>query len=116
MDAVHAALDRLVTAGCNSLPIVDERGTIVDAFSRSDVIGLENFGVYDLTQTLQDALGSNRTPVPICQMTDTVGDIVAHFVATGAKDMFVVDAEHVFQGQISAEELLHFLYRSTLSR
>lgn len=112
-ETVHQALKRLVDYSVQALPIIDERGRIVDTFSRSDVIGLEDLGVYNLNESVQHALyRAKHRSIVVCQMDDTVGDVVAHFVATGVRTIFVVQNEE-FVGQLQVVDLLRFLFSTT---
>ncbi len=114
---VYEGLKRLVDAGVQALPIVDDMGRIVDTFARSDVIGLEDLGVYNLNLPIAAAVARvGHRSIPVCHADDTVGDVVAHFVATGVRTIFVVDKEEVggsFVGQLQVADLLRFLFTAT---
>lgn len=115
-DTVHGALHRLIERGVQSLPIIDDsQGIIIDTFSRSDVIGLESLGVYNLNQPVKQALDyrSRHRNIVVCQLNDKIGDVVAHFVATGVRTIFVVGDNEEFVGQIQVSDLLKFLYNAS---
>merc|ERR1712146_663259 len=102
-DTVHIALHRLIEKGVQSLPVIDEMNqSIIDTFSRSDVIGFEDLGVYNLNQPVKQALDikSRHRNIVVCQLNDKIGDVVAHFVATGVRTIFVVGENEEFVGQI----------------
>jgi CBS domain-containing protein/predicted transcriptional regulator len=117
-ETVYVALQRLVDTEVQALPIINEHGVIIDTFARSDVVGLEDLGVYNLNQSVAQALSRKRgqRAIPVCQVTDTVGDVVAHFVETGVRTIFVVSVENneEFVGQIQVVDLLTFLYQHSL--
>lgn len=117
-ETVHTALQRLIQTEVQALPIVNEHGVIIDTFARSDVVGLEDLGVYNLNQSVAQALSRKRgqRSIAVCQVTDTVGDVVAHFVETGVRTVFVVSNENneEFVGQIQVVDLMTFLYQHSL--
>lgn len=115
-ETVYVALQRLIEQGVQALPVINEHGAIIDTFSRADVIGLEDLGVYNLNQPCKLALDTRRKhrSIAVCHLSDTIGDVVAHFVATAARTIFVVSgSSDEFVGQIQVSDLLKFLYHAS---
>jgi CBS domain-containing protein len=113
-DTLHTALKLLIDYRVQALPVIDASDGICDSFSRADVIGLEEFGIYNLTQTVQHALARlKHRSVAVCQLSDTVGDVVAHFVGNGVRTVFVVEGERSFVGQLQVVDLLKFLFSAS---
>lgn len=101
----------------NAVAILDENTmAVADVLTRSDVLRMESGGSYDVTLPLLQVLGwrpAQRAPV-VCTPHDTFGDVLAHFVRTWVKEMFVVDptTDEVI-GQLSMKELMYFIIEYT---
>jgi CBS domain-containing protein len=108
-DALGVMIDHNVHAVCIRGP----NGEIADVVTRSDVLRMESGGAYDVTLPLSEALSWRpaQASAVVCSLNDSFGDVLAHFVNTWVKEMFVVDPEtDEVLGQLSMKELLQFLF------
>uniref|UniRef100_A0A7S1M2A1 CBS domain-containing protein n=1 Tax=Neobodo designis TaxID=312471 RepID=A0A7S1M2A1_NEODS len=108
-DALGVMIDHNVHAVC----IRGANSEIADVVTRSDVLRMETGGAYDVTQPLSEALSWRpaHASAVVCSLNDSFGDVLAHFVNTWVKEMFIVDPESdEVLGQLSMKELLQFLF------
>lgn len=89
----------------------EERGIIVDVISRSDLLRMENQGVYDTSCTVREALATKaREHIFVIYEKDTLRDIFAHFVRRRVKELFFVDPDTgKLRGQLNVTEFVFFL-------
>jgi CBS domain-containing protein len=117
-DTVADALRVMIDHAVHAVGILDINGHIVDVVTRSDVLRMESGGAYDVTLTLAEALAWRpaQSHAVVCSLNDSFGDVLAHFVNTWVKEVFVVDPEtDAVTGQLSMKELLEFLFDAATS-
>lgn len=112
-NTVSDALGVMIEQNVHAVCIRGPNGGIADVVTRSDVLRMESGGAYDVTLPLSEALSWRpaQASAVVCSVNDSFGDVLAHFVNTWVKEMFVVDPEtDEVLGQLSMKELLQFLF------
>ncbi|KAG5466660.1 hypothetical protein LSCM1_00829 [Leishmania martiniquensis] len=86
-------------------------GVIVDVVSRSDLLRMENQGVYDTQLTVREALASKISEhIFVFYEKDTLREIFSHFVRRRVKELFMVDPDTGrLLGQLNVAEFVYFL-------
>jgi CBS domain-containing protein len=107
-DALTMMLDSNIESIAVCLP---KEGTIVDVISRSDLLRMENQGVYDTQLTVREALASKISDhVFVFYEKDTLREIFSHFVRRRVKELFMVDPDTGrLLGQLNVAEFVYFL-------
>ncbi|GET92584.1 cbs domain protein, conserved [Leishmania tarentolae] len=88
-----------------------KEGIIIDVFSRSDLLRMENQGVYDTQLTVREALASKISDhIFVFYEKDTLREIFSHFVRRRVKELFMVDPDTGrLLGQLNVAEFVCFL-------
>ncbi|XP_065218472.1 5'-AMP-activated protein kinase subunit gamma-2 isoform X2 [Planococcus citri] len=107
------ALKKFVERRVSALPVVDEKGRLVDIFAKFDVINLAAERTYNnLDITLKKA-NEHRNEwfegVHRCHITDTLYTVLEKIVRAEVHRLVVVDKEEKVIGIISLSDLLVFL-------
>ncbi|KAK7194678.1 AMP-activated protein kinase, gamma regulatory subunit [Novymonas esmeraldas] len=86
-------------------------GVIVAVVSRSDLLRMENQGVYDTQLTVREALASKTSDrIFVCYEKDTLREIFLQFVRRRVKELFLVDPDTGrLLGQLNVAEFVYFL-------
>ncbi|KAG5466108.1 hypothetical protein LSCM4_01250 [Leishmania orientalis] len=86
-------------------------GIILDVVSRSDLLRMENQGVYDTQLTVREALASKISDqIFVFYEKDTLREIFSHFVRRRVKELFMVDPDTGrLLGQLNVAEFVYFL-------
>lgn len=107
-DALTMMLDNNIESIAVCAP---KEGTIVDVISRSDLLRMENQGVYDTQLTVREALASKISDhVFVFYEKDTLREIFSHFVRRRVKELFMVDPDTGrLLGQLNVAEFVYFL-------
>lgn len=106
------ALQRMLDEGIESIAVCSPADqVIVDVISRSDLLRMENQGVYDTRLTVREALASKISDrVFVFYEKDTIRDIFSHFVRRRVKELFIVDPDTGrLLGQLNVAEFVFFL-------
>ncbi|ESL09285.1 hypothetical protein TRSC58_02997 [Trypanosoma rangeli SC58] len=105
------ALQLMLQHNIDSIAVVSEEGIIVDVIDRSDVVRIEDQGVYDMKLTVREALGSMVTEkICVFHAKDALRDIFVHFVRQRVKELFLVDPDtDKLMGQLNIAEVVFFL-------
>ncbi|CAG9582427.1 conserved CBS domain protein [Leishmania major strain Friedlin] len=88
-----------------------KEGVIIDVVSRSDLLRMENQGVYDTQLTVREALASKISDhIFVFYEKDTLREIFSHFVRRRVKELFMVDPDTGrLLGQLNVAEFVYFL-------
>lgn len=107
-DALTMMLDNFIESIAVCAP---KEGTILDVISRSDLLRMENQGVYDTQLTVREALASKISDhVFVFYEKDTLREIFSHFVRRRVKELFMVDPDTGrLLGQLNVAEFVYFL-------
>ncbi|KPI86333.1 CBS domain protein conserved [Leptomonas seymouri] len=107
-DALTMMLDNNIESIAVCAP---KEGTIVDVISRSDLLRMENQGVYDTQLTVREALASKISDnIFVFYEKDPLRDIFSHFVRRRVKELFMVDPDTGrLLGQLNVAEFVYFL-------
>jgi len=109
IEALHAFNERRVSA----LPVVDEKGKVIDIYAKFDVINLAAEKTYNnLDMTIKKALEYRDSwfeGVVKCSTTDTLSQVVEKIVKAGVHRIVVVDDQDHVAGMISLSDILNFL-------
>ncbi|EPY42391.1 conserved CBS domain protein [Angomonas deanei] len=110
---LHEALSLLLYYNVESVAVVDsaEGLHIIDVISRSDLLRMEDQGVYNTLLTVREALASKlKDKIFVFYEQDSLRSIFAHFVHQRVKELFMVDpATGKLQGQINISEFVFLL-------
>lgn len=107
------ALQQFIERRVSALPVVDERGKVVDIYAKFDVINLAAEKTYNnLDITIKKAL-EHRVQwfegVVKCTMNDTLQQILKKIVRAEVHRIVVVDGDDHVIGIISLSDILSFL-------
>ncbi|RNF14894.1 conserved CBS domain protein [Trypanosoma conorhini] len=105
------ALRLMLQHNIESIAVVSEECIIVDVIDRSDVVRIEDQGVYDMKLTVREALGAMVTEkICVFHAKDALRDIFVHFVRQRVKELFLVDPDtDKLLGQLNIAEVVFFL-------
>ncbi|XP_072950734.1 sucrose nonfermenting 4-like protein [Typha angustifolia] len=113
-----SALNLLIEARVSSIPIVDDNGSLLDVYSRSDIIALAEdiYAHIQLEQmTVEHALEqvyrvNGRRRCPTCFRLTPFHEILEQLTHPGVRQLVVVDARTRFvEGIISLRDVFTFL-------
>lgn len=119
----HAALDLLLEAKVSSIPIVDDNGTLIDLYSRSDIMALAKDDTYShirldqitVEQALEQVNRANvqdngRRQCHTCVRSASLHEIMERLSDPGVRRLVVVDARsRRVEGIISLRDVFKFL-------
>jgi len=107
-------LTYLAERNISAVPIVDENGSVIDVYAKSDVVALVkkpsvkfNFLDKAIGETLQER-GTRR--IHCCYKTETLELIVERLIATGVYRLICVDSTNRVEGIISISDILKFFF------
>jgi len=102
-------LDTCVKKGVSSVPIVDEKGTLLDVFSRQDVMNVATEAEHSLESAIADinAAYPNRE-LPTCQKQDSLRAVLRQFMRTGASRLICVGEQRAVDGIVSVVDVFRF--------
>ncbi|RWS25102.1 5'-AMP-activated protein kinase subunit gamma-2-like protein [Leptotrombidium deliense] len=109
IEALHQFIDRRVSA----LPVVDEKGRVIDIYAKFDVINLAAEKTYNnLDMPIKKALEHRDQyfeGVVKCTVNDTLHNVLEKIVRAEVHRIVVVDDKDYVVGMISLSDLLSFL-------
>ncbi|KEG09938.1 conserved CBS domain protein, partial [Trypanosoma grayi] len=105
------ALRLILLHDIECIAVVSEEQIIVDVIDRSDVVRIEDQGVYDTNLTVRAALGGKvSSKICVFHAKDALRDIFIHFVRQRVKELFLVDPDtDKLLGQLNVGEVVFFL-------
>mmetsp|Transcript_10910 Transcript_10910/g.30679 ORF Transcript_10910/g.30679 Transcript_10910/m.30679 type:complete len:452 (+) Transcript_10910:513-1868(+) len=116
------ALNLLLEANVSALPIVNDRGALVDIYARSDIIQLASTDYSAISfedATVSDALGpgyrvKQTTPrVFVCTRQDSLRTVLETLALPGVRRIVVIEPESkCVEGIVSLMDVLSFLMSS----
>eukprot|EP00796_Vickermania_ingenoplastis_P005561 gene5561-4014_t len=110
-NTIAEALRLMLDQNIESVAVCTEDRVVTDVISRSDMLRMEQQGVYDTNRTLREAIGGKALRmVYVFDEGDVLWDIFTHFVQKGVRELFLVDPEtSQLQGQLNIVEFVYFL-------
>lgn len=110
-NSIAEALKLMLDEKIESIAVCTEDRIITDVISRSDMLRMENQGVYDTNMRLRDALGAKTLRmVYVFSEQDILWDIFSHFVQKRVRELFLVDpSSNELVGQLNIVEFVYFL-------
>ncbi|EAN77791.1 hypothetical protein, conserved [Trypanosoma brucei brucei TREU927] len=109
------ALRLLLLHNIDCIAVVSENDVVVDAIGRSDIVRIEDNGVYNTQLTVRGALG-DRPPkkIRVFYENDTLREIFIFFVRQRVRELFLVDPNtKKLRGQLNISEVVFFLVFGT---
>nr|CAD1836687.1 unnamed protein product [Ananas comosus var. bracteatus] len=116
---LSSALNLLLEARVSSIPIVDENGSLLDVYARSDIMALAKDNIYARIQleqmTVEHALEqvyqvNGRRRCYTCFRSTTFHEILQQLSNPGVRRLVVVDARtRIVEGIISLRDIFTFL-------
>ncbi|KAI3737474.1 hypothetical protein L2E82_27478 [Cichorium intybus] len=110
----------LIDEHISSVPIVDDKGTLVDVFSRSDVISLAKGNAYvrvqldqtTISQALQLVDKNTRARYGICTRSDSLFKVINLLSDPGMRRVVVVEASTRYVlGLITLRDVFNLIFR-----
>ncbi|KAJ0988719.1 hypothetical protein J5N97_007075 [Dioscorea zingiberensis] len=120
---LSSALQLLLEGRVSSIPIVDDSGSLIDTYSRSDILALANGDMYahiqphqmTMHQALQQVYQANsyingRSRCHTCFRSTTLREVMEQLSDPAVRRLVIIDAisKHV-EGIISLRDVLEFL-------
>ena len=116
------ALNLLLEANVSALPIVNDRGALIDIYARSDIIQLASTDYRAISfeeATVSDALGpgyrvKQTTPrVFVCTRQDSLRTVLETLALPGVRRIIVIEPESkCVEGIVSLVDVVSFLITS----
>nr|CCC93543.1 conserved hypothetical protein [Trypanosoma congolense IL3000] len=105
------ALELLLMHNIDCIAVVSDEQIVIDAIGRSDIVRIEDQGVYDTKLTVREALsGRSAMKIRVFHEKDTLRDIFIHFVRQRVRELFLVDPDtDRLLGQLNISEIVFFL-------
>jgi len=108
-DTVYHVIELFSQHGVSAVPIVDEDGSVVDVYSRYDVVYLVREGDYALNCTIEDALKTRpKSTVFTCTRYETLGRVVRHLSKSRIHRLVIVDEQNHVEGVVSISDIFSF--------
>eukprot|EP00668_Euglena_longa_P011842 GGOE01014262.1.p1 GENE.GGOE01014262.1~~GGOE01014262.1.p1 ORF type:complete len:332 (-),score=81.94 GGOE01014262.1:119-1114(-) len=102
-------LDTCVKKAVSSIPIVNEKGVLLDVFSRQDVMNIAVEGDHSMDSTIAEINSAYYThEVLVCKIEDSLRAVLQHLMRSGAQRLICVDDNKVVQGIVSVEDIFKF--------
>lgn len=117
-DLLSSALNLLIQANVSSLPVVDDRGTLVNIYSRSDITSLANANVYahirldqtTISQALNTLVVENQTRYQTCTRFDSLLKVMKLLSDPAVRRVVIIDAcTRRVQGIITLRDIFSFI-------
>ncbi|XP_041020082.1 sucrose nonfermenting 4-like protein isoform X1 [Juglans microcarpa x Juglans regia] len=124
--SLSAALTLLVQAEVSSIPIVDDNGSLLDIYSRSDITSLAKDKAYAqirldemtihqalrLGQNANSSYGFNGQRFQMCLRSDPLHEVMKRLTIPGVRRLVIVEAgSNRVEGVISLSDVFNFLLR-----
>lgn len=117
-----SAFSLLLQARVSAIPIVDDNGSLLDIYARSDVTALAKDKMYVRVRlnelTLHRALQSSQDGIPpgvrchMCLRSDTLQMVMEQLAVPGVRRLICVEAgSNRVEGIISLRDIFNFLFR-----
>ncbi|KAL9657303.1 hypothetical protein ABK040_011523 [Willaertia magna] len=96
----------------SAIPVVDDKGGVVDVFSRYDIVYFVRDGDYRLEMTLGEALKTRpRIPVFTCTKKESFEKVLRHLSCTRIHRLVCVDELSRVVGIVSISDIFSFLMK-----
>ncbi|XP_010249337.1 PREDICTED: sucrose nonfermenting 4-like protein isoform X2 [Nelumbo nucifera] len=120
---LSAALNLLIEAQISSIPVVDEKGSLIDVYTRSDITSLANNSVYahirldqtslrealELVYKATDATYAHKR-CQTCLRSDSLHDVMERLSDPAVRRLIVIEAgSKRVEGIISLRDVFNFL-------
>jgi len=117
-----SAFSMLLQARVSAIPIVDDNGSLLDIYARSDVTALAKDKMYVRVRlnelTIHRALQSSQDGIPpgvrchMCLRSDTLQMVMEQLAVPGVRRLICVEAgSNRVEGIISLRDIFNFLFR-----
>ena len=117
-----SAFSLLLQARVSAIPVVDDNGSLLDIYARSDVTALAKDRMYARVQlnelTIQTALQSSQDGISpgvrfhMCLRSDTLQMVMERLAVPGVRRLICVEAgSKRVEGIISLRDIFNFLFR-----
>lgn len=94
----------------SAIPIVDDKGVVIDVFSRYDIVYLVRDGDYKLEYSIEEALDKRpKIPVFTCTKQESFEKVLRHLASTRIHRLICVDDNARAIGIISISDIFSFL-------
>jgi 5'-AMP-activated protein kinase regulatory gamma subunit len=94
----------------SAIPIVDDKGIVIDVFSRYDIVYLVRDGDYKLEYSIEEALDKRpKIPVFTCTKQESFEKVLRHLASTRIHRLICVDDNARAIGIISISDIFSFL-------
>ncbi|KAL5712878.1 AMP-activated serine/threonine-protein kinase regulatory subunit [Ranunculus cassubicifolius] len=116
--SLASALSLLVEAQFSSIPIVNDDGSLVDMYSRSDITTLAKDRVYSqihldeisIHQALQLGPEANRQHFQLCLRSESLLNVIERMANSGVRRLIIVEAgSNRVEGIVSLSDVFRFL-------
>lgn len=110
-NTIAEALQLMLDQNIESIAVCTPERIITDVISRSDLLRMENQGVYDTNITVREVIGGKTLKmVYVFHEGDILWDIFSHFVQKRVRELFMVDpCTNQLVGQLNIVEFVYFL-------
>jgi len=111
--SLYEFLSTMITTGLGGLPVVDEEGTLVDIFSRYDIVYIAKEAERDLNIPFAEITHLRpNTPIYTCTRHDSLGSVFNHLMKFGVQRLIIIDeADKSVDGIITIGDIVHFMFR-----
>eukprot|EP01080_Neovahlkampfia_damariscottae_P008377 gene8377-202_t len=95
----------------SAVPIVNEKGSVIDVYSRTDVLYMTKD--FDVGQTIEEALKEKpKIPVYTCVQTETFENIIRHLSKSRIHRLLIMDDDARVIGIVSVSDILKFFLKN----
>lgn len=110
-NTIAEALQLMLDQNIESIAVCTAERIITDVISRSDLLRMENQGVYDTNITVREVIGGKTLKmVYVFHESDILWDIFSQFVQRRVRELFMVDpTTNQLVGQLNIVEFVYFL-------
>lgn len=116
--SLGSALSLLVEAQFSSIPIVNDDGSLVDVYCRSDITALAKDRAYtqihldqmSINQALQMGPDANRQRFQLCLRSESLHNVIERMTNSGVRRLIIVEAgSNRVEGIVSLSDVFRFL-------
>jgi len=110
---LYEYLSLMMSTGLGGVPVVDEKGTLVDVFSRYDIVYIAKEAERDLNTTFAEITHLRpNTPIYTCSRHDSLGAVFNHLMKFGVQRLIIINEEDsTVDGMITIGDIVHFMFR-----
>ena len=114
--SLRDALYKILEKGASALPIVNDKGQVLDVFEKYDVLELARHGpALDLNMTIGQAINSCRSlqfeGIHTASLDDSLGSLLETIKRTSVHRFIVMDSKRRIEGIIALQDILNYFLR-----